>query len=482
MIRKGPFLVSLLKEFKDSDPVLIDALSGRRVTRVEISACSQMLLERIPESGLVFLLAEQSLDSVVFFHALLESGIPTALLDASLEPKMLQGLVETYSPEAILGPHADGQFKDYHSAGNQILIRSHGENPFQVNSDLAILLTTSGSTGSPKFVRLSKGNVSANAFSIARSLSLVKSDRGITALPPFYSFGMSVLTSHASVGSTVVVSASSVLDLPFWEQMEKWEVSLLPGVPQTYLMLKRLGFLEKKLGRLPNLRALMQAGGKLENQVVQEFNSLMFEVSGGFFVMYGQTEASPRITCLPPEMLNQKIGSVGVPLEGGRIEIRGQNGERLPVNQPGEVFYFGPNVMMGYANSRSDLSLGNTHGDWLETGDIGFLDDDGYLFLTGRVSRIAKIFGTRISLDEFESMASQLGRVAAVEGNNDCIFLFFVDEIENEESEQRQLANRLRVPVKALKLKKITDLPRLSSGKIDYQFLSKIAREPKNDH
>jgi acyl-CoA synthetase (AMP-forming)/AMP-acid ligase II len=478
---KGSSLPSLLTAFTDSDPVLIDAVSGREVKRGEIIACSEMLLRKIPRAGLVFLMAEQSVDSVVFFHALLEAGIPTALLDATLEPEMLNELVGRYLPEAVLGPCSNQQLENYHCSENQILIRDNNRDVVQAHSDLAILLTTSGSTGSPKFVRLSKENIWENASSIASSLSLVKSDMGITALPTFYSFGMSVLTSHASVGSPVLVSASSVLDIPFWEQMEKWGVSLLPGVPQTYLMIRRLGLIEKRLDSLPKLRALLQAGGRLENQVIEDFNSLMIEHNGSFYVMYGQTEASPRITCLPPEMLNKKLGSVGVPLKGGEVEIRGQNGERLPANQSGDVFYSGPNVMMGYATSRSDLSLGDTHGNLLKTGDVGFLDDDGFLFLTGRVSRIAKIYGTRVSMDEVESMTSHLGRVAVVEGKGDCMFLFFVDEMEESDSEQRKLANKLRVPVKAVNFRWIADIPRLNSGKVNYELLSRIARGEDHD-
>lgn len=473
-----------LSEFDEHDVVLIDSASGQTVTRGQIEARAEDLSRLLASGGLAFLLTDDSAQAAVDMLGLLSASIPFALLDGSAPSTVTESLISRYSPNLILGM-PDGldlvDAADYQPAllsGSNAMGWSEWlpKQPCDVrpHAELAVLLTTSGSTGSPKFVRLSKGNIETNARQIADSLGLQPDDRGATALPLNYSFGMSILTSHTFVGSPVVVMSGSVIEPAFWQGLDEFGVTLLPGVPQTYQMLMRLSFVDRLLPSVPRLRGLMQAGGRLKPELVRALAEAMAARGGDFFVMYGQTEAAPRIACLPPARLREKLGSAGVALAGGLLEARGDSGERLPAGEVGEIFYTGPNVMMGYAESRSDVALGDVHGDTLATGDLGYLDSEGFLFLTGRAKRIAKVAGLRVSLDEVEALAAHMGLddAVAIEAPEGAITLAVVTmEPIDPQGVVKQLTRDMRLPARSLRTALVDSIPLLPSGKIDYTGL-----------
>lgn len=460
-----------LGERADSEVVLIDARSGDVVTVGGLRERAGKLRNSVGDRGLAFLSCDNSVGSVRDLLAALEAEIPVALVDAGLDADLLSGLLARYRPDVFLQtspPAAEG----VHGAGPGVWVTAQPGPPS--HPDLAVLLTTSGSTGSPKLVRLSRGNVLANAQQIAASLGLAPADCGVTALPVFYSFGMSIVTSHAWAGSRLLVTDRGVLDPQFWADIEAGEVTVIPGVPTTFMMVKRLGFADREL---PRVRALIQAGGRLAPELVSYFSEVMRGRGGEFFVMYGQTEAAPRMACLPPVRLPEKLGSVGVAVEGGRLRIMDAESE-LPAGTVGEVVYSGPNVMMGYAQSREELQLGDVQGSSLHTGDLGYIDEEGFLFLTGRTKRIAKVAGARVSLDEIEAMATQLAPVAAVDAGEAGVTVFTtVTDPDVRSQVRRDLARRLHVAVKLIAVESVTALPLMANGKVDYRTLSSWARE-----
>ena len=470
----------LLDELDNECVLLIEASSGQTVTAGAIRSRAAEISQS--ERKLVFLMADGSIDSALWFLALVEALCPVALVDASNAWPITADLIDRYCPDLIIDP-SGMQLKELKSSPQGVHGEFLDENVWlasacgpEPHAELAVLLTTSGSTGSPKFVRLSSTNIRRNAEQIVHSLGITAHDRGVTTLPLFYSFGMSVLTSHALAGSPVLVTKISVLEESFWYDLIRHQVTFLPGVPATYAMLKRLGFDRRDL---PKLRALTQAGGRLAPELVTFFHGLMARRGGRFFVMYGQTEASPRISCLPSERLLAKLGSAGVALAGGELSIRGRDGGKLTTGEIGEVLYRGPNVMMGYAESRADLVLGATHGAVLETGDLGYLDAEGFLYLTGRTKRICKLAGTRVSLDEIESMAIGIlrgnGQVGAVDRGEAGLSLFAVDlDSRAVLGLRRGLAGRLRVPPKLVDVRPIDAMPLLPSGKTDYSALERL--------
>jgi acyl-coenzyme A synthetase/AMP-(fatty) acid ligase len=431
----------------DQRPALIDAATGYVVTysrlRTLVAEHGQQL-----DSGpnLTFLFADNSVRTVVSYLAALEQNHAVALLNPDLRPEEAATLIETYRPQTVIHPidRVPGLPSSYRGIADGVA-RDVESEP-SVNPDLAILLTTSGSTGSPKLVRLSRRNVTTNAKAIAASLNLTRAERAVTSLPLHYSYGMSVLNSHLLVGASVLVAEADLMAPDFWEAVAGHRATSLSGVPFTYQALHRIGFDSMDL---PALTTLTQAGGKLDERLAACFQTLMRNRGGHFYVMYGQTEAAPRITCLPPDRAADKVGSAGVALPGTRVFVRTEGDRRAPPGVSGAVFCQGPNVMMGYAECRADLSLGDVQGDTLDTGDVGYLDEDGYLFLTGRTKRIAKVSGVRLSLDDVEGMLSEYGPVAVVASATERLAVFFV---------------------------RVENLPILASGKTDYRALAEGAQ------
>jgi acyl-CoA synthetase (AMP-forming)/AMP-acid ligase II len=224
-------------------------------------------------------------------------------------------------------------------------------------------------------------------------------------------------------------------------------------VPYQYEMLRRLRFDPAKY---PALRTLTQAGGRLRTDVVTEFAQRMATVGGKLYVMYGQTEAAPRMATLPPERLADKLGSVGQALPGGSFAI-----------EDDEVVYRGPNVMMGYADTAADLAKGDEQGGVLRTGDLGRLDDEGFLFLTGRLKRMGKVFGVRINLDDVEKNFP----VAAVAGDDKLHV--FAEGLSDDDARglRTKISEWLGTHFTGVIVRSVDALPLLPNGKIDYRAL-----------
>lgn len=456
---------------ESSDVLLRDADTLEVVTASDVDALAAEIRET--DAGLCFLFADSSLQSITRFLAVLEAGVPVLLLDPDLAAAPIERLLSTYSPDLVFCPSSESPVLDLLGEGTRDgrgRWRSAGAGVPTCHPDLAVLLSTSGSTGSPKLVRLSRANVLSNARAIADSLALQPDDRAVTSLPMFYSFGMSLVTSHVEAGSSVVVTSRSVIDRNFWQMIDDHRVTHLAGVPATYAMLKRLRFFDRDL---PHLRALLQAGGRLDTGLVEEFARDSLARGRRFYVMYGQTEASPRMSCLPADRVLDKIGSVGPALAGGHFEIHDEDGAVLPVGEVGEVVYSGPNVMLGYAQCRDDLSRGDDAAGVLRTGDLGYLDEEEFLHLTGRIKRIAKISGARVSLDDLERMLAALSPVAVVAAPEDGVVVFTAHpDAAAVAAGRKDLARSLGAPPTLLRFQQVVDLPTLPNGKIDYQRLT----------
>jgi acyl-CoA synthetase (AMP-forming)/AMP-acid ligase II len=338
-----------------------------------------------------------------------------------------------------------------------------------IHPDLQLLLSTSGTTGSRKLVRLSATNIESNAAAIAAYLELTPDERPITSLPLHYTFGLSILDSHWLAGACVVLTTESLVQGAFWDILRAHGCTSLAGVPYTYLMLERIGFRGMDL---PSLRTLQQAGGALDRRLTATYAEHMARRGGRFFVMYGQTEATARMAYVPPDRLAEKLGSAGIAIPGGRLRIEHDehdgDGGADRTSRAGEVVFEGPNVMLGYASGPDDLALGDQLDGVLHTGDIGYLDDEGFLFLVGRSKRIAKVFGLRLNLDEVEATLREHGP-AAVVGTGDALWAFCAFGTDASLLELRaSLARRYRLHRSALNLRRVDAIPTSTSGKVDY--------------
>ncbi|MEU5690959.1 AMP-binding protein [Actinosynnema sp. NPDC020468] len=451
---------------------LVDAVDGTLLAGGELTARvaeEAAVLAALP-SGVLFARLSVDVPSVLRYLAAFEAGRAVALLDAGQDRDALLELMLRFRPAAVLG--ADGPAPGGYRAQGTSWVRVVPEGVVP-HPDLAVLLPTSGSTGNPKFVRLSREAVLANADAIADVLGIGPDEVAPTSLPLHYSYGMSVLNSHLRRGATVVVEPTGVMGRPFWQAVERYAITSLAGVPYHYEMLKRLRFDPAKY---PSLRTITQAGGKLRDDLVVEFNEKMLAAGGRMFVMYGQTEAAPRMATVPAAKLADKIGSAGPALPGGAFAIRGEDGvETAEADVVGEVLYRGPNVMMGYAESESELALADVVGGVLETGDLGRLDADGYLFITGRLKRIGKVFGNRVNLDDLEQLLRgaglDLGAAAAVPAGDKVVVWVENSSTETRKAAAKALGERLHLHVSGFDVREIDALPLLPSGKVDYRSL-----------
>ncbi|GAA3227409.1 AMP-binding protein [Actinocorallia longicatena] len=413
---------------------LVDAATGE-ISGVHEAEAAAGALGALPPGPLVLSAATDVRTALWYLGAVLAER-PVILLDPALPAG---AFAERFGAAAVLD-----------SGG--ITERGPGA---ACHPDLAVLLATSGSTGDPKLVRLSRRAVTANAESIAEALGIDAGEVAPTTLPLYYSYGLSVLNSHVVRGATVVFEASGFMSRSFWDAVDAHRATSLAGVPAQYEMLRRLRF---DPAAHPSLRALTQAGGRLRPELAAEFAARL-----PLHIMYGQTEATARMAVLPPEEFTARPGSAGRAIPGGSLEIRDE-----------QVLYRGPNVMMGYAENAADLARGDDLGGVLATGDLGRLDADGYLTLTGRLKRIGKVFGTRLNLDDVERMAGGLGAVAAVShGDRVVIWAERADEAALARA-AGELADRLRLHHSGFDVRSLDALPLLGNGKIDYRALEAL--------
>ena len=430
---------------------LVDAEDGRSITYAELDHLVGTRRSELADlaGGLAFLGASNDVATVIDYLALTGQGTATALLDPTTAAPAVDDWVAAYRPDAVMAMR-------HHAP----MLSAASGPPV----DEAVLLTTSGSTGSPKFVRLSAGNIGANANQISAALNIDGTERGLAHLPLFYSYGLSVLNSHLVAGATVVLSSASAIRPEFWQAVADHAVTSVPGVPYSYELFLRVGLLTMDL---PTVRHLTQAGGRLATAKVLEVQEAMTPKGISMWVMYGQTEASARISVLPADELPEQAGSVGYPLPGGAAELLDVDHDGV-----GELVYTGPNVMLGYAAGRDDLGAGDQQQGRLHTGDLASIDESGRLWIRGRLKRIAKVFGTRVSLDDVEARLGSLGTVAAIDdGERLAVFVESGEEIEGL---ARRIERELAFPPRSIRAATVDALPTTAAGKVDYETLRSL--------
>ncbi len=423
----------------------------------QLAAKVAAVAERLgPERRLVLLQAENTVEAVIAYLAALAGGHPLMLVPAD-KPAATESIRRAFDPDVILstGP----------GTGEPRIDELRPGTAHELHPELALLLSTSGSTGSPKLVRLSHENVQANAASIAAYLRLTEADRAITTLPMSYCYGLSVINSHLMRGASLVLTGTSVVDPCFWELFNRHAVTSFAAVPYTFDLLERVGFEQMEL---PSLRYITQAGGRLAPQLVSRYARLGGERGWELFVMYGQTEATARMAYLPPELAAGQPDRIGVPIPGGSFRIEPVDGL-----EHGELVYRGPNVMLGYAHQPADLAAGRAIGE-LHTGDLARLHPDGLYEVVGRLSRFIKIAGLRLDLGRIEQLLDEMGVPAIAAGRDDRLVVAVPRETDTTVL-RKVLATELGIPRGALHVTAVDELPRLENGKPDYRAVLALA-------
>ncbi|ALO35127.1 hypothetical protein CMT41_10650 [Colwellia sp. MT41] len=413
-------------------------------------------INKLPDyKALIFSKVSNSKASIVTYLACLKAEHPLLLLDSNLSEDLFDNLVACYRPNLIC---SEGEIEQCHN------------DKLKLNPKLALLLSTSGSTGSPKLVRLSADNVQANAESIAQYLRLTCDDRAITTLPMNYSYGLSVINSHFHKGAAIVLSEHGIISRELWAKINDFKVTSMAGVPFLYQMLRKLKY---KRFNTQGIRYITQAGGKLDVETINYFMDECTNQGQEFVVMYGQTEATARMSYVPFDRLASKAGSIGIAIPNGKLTIVDTNGELVKdALVEGEIHYEGPNVMLGYAESLSDLALDDECQGMLKTGDLGYFDDDHFFYITGRLKRFIKMYGLRLSLDSIETWleAKQYNVVAT--GVDDLLVVCLIDEAD-EAVLKELLADEYKININNIEVEMLLEIPRTANGKIDYKLLLK---------
>lgn len=447
---------------------------GESCTYTQLYEESRELAQNIGGRCLVFSLCSNSIGSVLGYVTFLNHQIVPLMLDENVERSLLDSFLAEYRPDYLWLPQAQAASFDghvvYETRGYALLKRADMHS-FSLHDDLALLLTTSGSTGSPKFVRQSYANIDANTTSIVEYLALDETERAITTLPMNYTYGLSIINTHLRAGATVILSPFTVIQREFWTLFTEQKATSFGGVPYTYEMLDKLRFFMRKL---PSLRTMTQAGGKLLPELHKKFAKYAQREGKRFIVMYGQSEATARMSWLPAEKALEKCGSMGIAIPGGTFSLLDENEHEITVpGVVGELCYKGRNVTMGYAECGGDLAKSDERNGVLLTGDMAKFDTDGFFYIVGRKKRFLKIFGNRIGLDETERLLkSHFDFECACAGKDDAMYIFVTDESRTAEV-KRFLAEKTRLNPAAFHVRYLAEISKNEVGKTRYAELEK---------
>ena len=422
------------------------------VTYGELVTLVRQQQSRLPDRrSLILLAVDNSLGSVVSYLACIASNLPTILLPQG-DDNFLSEVALQYDPNLIV----DGPSR-------RVTHRSATEH--KLHPELQVLLSTSGSTGSPKLVRLSEKNLTANATSIAQALNLSKEDRCIASLPMSYSYGLSVINSTIAAGGCILLIPGTATQSNFWNHARASNATTLSTTPYMWDLIESQGL---NVLQVPSLSRITVAGGALLPSKVSEYAHLGRVTGWDLYVMYGQTEATARIAILPPDLAFDCPDAVGFPIEGGSVRLEHIAGHPLST---GELIYRGPNVMMGYATSAEDLSRGHDLRE-LATGDLATIDKSGCVRIVGRTSHFTKVRGHRIDLRHLEDTTKQSGVEVACIASAKHINV--VTTSITPEAVLSTVCTNSGLPPDAFKLFLVEALPRSQNGKVSMKQIQQI--------
>ena len=468
MKEKAAFFFKHIEKYECKAALITE--SEQEISYLELVEKADAFADQIGRRCLVFLACKNVVESVVGYVGCMRNDIVPVLISADIDASLLQNLIANYHPAYIWAPEECKNFVGelVYRDNNYCLRKTGLEEDYILGEDLTLLLTTSGSTGSPKLVRQSWKNIQSNTDSIIEYLNILPSDRAITTLPMNYTYGLSILNTHLCAGATTILTDATLMEKTFWALLKNQKATTFGGVPYTYEILKKLRF-----GRmeLPSLRYVTQAGGKLVKEMAEEFNAICEEKGMQLIVMYGQTEATARMSYLPWKDAKCKAGSIGIAIPGGRFALIDVDGKEI--TEPdvvGEMVYYGENVTLGYAENRSELGKPDENNGELHTGDMAKWDEDGYLYVVGRMKRFLKLFGNRVNLDEVENLLKKEGIENVCSGRDDHLIIFITNP-EQEKQVIEYITNHTGISKGGFVVRHIEAIPRSESGKVLYSSL-----------
>ncbi len=458
----------------DGAKVAVKDDSGYSLTYAEVcGTIAEFAALQLPRC-VIFCMCESCAGSLIGYLAFENNRQVPLLLSAGLDAELRGNLERAYQPSYYWAPErlAEdlGGEKVFSAYGYEL--RKTAYEPYPLNESLSLLLTTSGSTGSPKLVRHKYGNLEANAENVARVFAWTTDEIGICDLPMNYTMGLNVINSHLVAGASVLMVKANLMDPDFWEFIRVNEGTSFCGVPFSYEVMRRVGFDRMDL---PKLHTLAEGGGKLTDKMFQWVANNAKTNGRRFCATFGTSETSARMAFLDPSMALEKIGSIGKAIPNGELflldEVANEDG-----SVTGELGYRGPNVTMGYALCREDLMKGDEFCGEYHTGDIAKRDADGFYFIIGRKGRFLKLFGLRVSLDETERiLKTQYPEADFVcTGDDRKMNIFTTDEALKDEIVPF-ISGKTKLHNSAFRVIVLDAIPRNEYGKVKFAELEALA-------
>ena len=453
---------------KKSSPALVDN-EGTRITYGELAEKMVEVGRNVEPRSVIFILCKNTVGAMIGYLGFIENEAVPLNLSEKIDEALLNDLLDTYTPAYLWVPSEDAEkftFETVCAAFGYTLLKT-GNDIYPVHDKLQFLMTTSGSTGSPKLVRYKKGNLEANAKNAAIAFGWSEKERPVCDLGMQYTMGLNVINSHLYVGATVLLTTYNLMSGEFWDYIKAERATNFTGVPFSYDILYRLRFERMDL---PDLMTFSEGGGKLTDERFIQLAEYAQRTGKRFIASFGTTETSARVACLPAELALTKTGSIGRAIPEGELFLIDSDGSVItdPVAE-GELCYKGPNVTMGYAVCKEDLLKDDEFKGEYHTGDLARRDEDGCYFVTGRLSRFLKLLSYRVSLDQSERLIQQeFGIECACSGTDQRMNVYITDESKKNEvlkfiSAKTNLYNSL------FKVFVVDELLRNDSGKIRYK-------------
>lgn len=451
----------------EDTPLTKEALvadSGERVTYGDLFEDCVLLDMKLAKRCLLVVLTDHSAETLRFYYAAMSGKRVPLLLDGGICIEFLNRYITRYRPQYVWAPihYASALAAKGHvlyRSAEHILV-SMAEAVYPIHEDLALLLTTSGSTGNPKVVRLSYENLNENACAIVEALGIDQNARGVTIPPMHYTYGMALCHMHFYAGATLLVTNRRVIDKKFHAFIREEGITNIQGVPCIHEMLDRIGFYDDLP---PHINLVTMGGGKARVELQEKMNRIFAQKGIRFCALYGQTEGTTMLTRLPEGKAMNEPGCIGVACRGMRAEVSPETGE---------LIFYGSSVSMGYATCAEDLIRGDDNHGVLHTGDLAVMDETGAIYLQGRIRRFVKMAGVRINLDDIEQLVTEeFPQIACACAGKDNDLHLFVTGKPDPTQLKRLVSRKLNVSHILIQVIDCDQLPRKSNGKVDYQEL-----------
>ena len=449
-------------EILKSDYVAIADDRGNKITFKELAEKAEEIGQYVRTRSLIFLLCDHHRETLEFIYEVLYLNIVPLLLPQDIARELLDPLLERYQPQYIYcskSHELGGRYGCAMEFQEHALFRTDASD-CPVHPDVALLLSTSGTTGSAKLVKISYDNLYDNAKYGCIHLDIQAGQKALSPLPFHYAYGISFCAWHWHCGATVLTTEKPVISREFQEFFTRERVNNFAATPYTYQVLQKLQFWSPE--KLDSLRFAISSGAQMTENEQRALISVMKEK---FWIGYGQTECIGILLGTNFSEDNIKVGSVGRPFDNVKVIKDPETGEMLIKSRC---------VCMGYANAGEDLACGDVNQGLLHTGDVFMQDEEGYIYLKGRLKRYVKVLGKRISLDD---LADYLGNKYpcaefACTGADNHICIYHTKPEKDAEDEIRTLLDRnMNIPSKFVFCYALDRLPREGSGKIAYSKL-----------